>query len=389
MKRSDFLIRLVSFVVFLAIAVYIGYAIIDAQLHPLSTVLAVRYTMEDAEETSGYIVREETPLAGARAVVTATEGEHLSAADPYAMEYLTSAALERAEKIRELDLRIARIDARLSGESSAAAAEAVMALSRAVSAGGAGGLDAALFGVRSQVFSEGGSASAEELAARRAELQQQRAQLQAAAGADTNALLAGRSGTFSAVTDGLEHIAPDALDGLQPADLPALFSGVRPVNAVGKLITGLSWYYVCVMPSAAANRLAAGRTAQLHFTQSFGRTIAMRVESVGISENGQCVVVFSSNRFLAEVAAVRETTASVVFASHDGLRIPREAVRVDEKGKYVFILTGLQAHQVYVDVLYELGDYYLVESVTPGELAEGVSVIVKANDLYDGKVVQA
>ena len=90
---------------------------------------------------------------------------------------------------------------------------------------------------------------------------------------------------------------------------------------------------------------------------------------------------------LEAVASLRELTATIVFESLQGIRVPKEAVHLDEDGdSFVYILEGLQAAMVYVDVIAEDGDYYMVEETGDG-LRVGDQIITRANDLYDGAVV--
>jgi hypothetical protein len=94
---------------------------------------------------------------------------------------------------------------------------------------------------------------------------------------------------------------------------------------------------------------------------------------------------------LSDIAAFRELTADVIFSTYSGIRVPKEAVRLDEDGATcIYILSGLRAELVPVDILYEGDDYYIVQSGSESatSLRVGSEIIVKANDLYDGKVVR-
>jgi hypothetical protein len=84
-------------------------------------------------------------------------------------------------------------------------------------------------------------------------------------------------------------------------------------------------------------------------------------------------------------------TADVEFTSYSGLYLPEEAVYHDSiDGPYIYLLTGQQAEKVYVEILCETaGGYVARDGAENGTvLREGSDVIVKAEDLYDGKVVK-
>ena len=91
--------------------------------------------------------------------------------------------------------------------------------------------------------------------------------------------------------------------------------------------------------------------------------------------------------------------ATGYLARYEGLRIPKNALRVDADGSSgVYCLVGLRAYRKPVEVLWQGEDYCLVRPVgieTTSEslrqlytLRAGDEAIVSANDLYDGKVVE-
>jgi hypothetical protein len=116
----------------------------------------------------------------------------------------------------------------------------------------------------------------------------------------------------------------------------------------------------------------------------------MLVESIGKSEDGNCVVLFSSESGIHEVAPLRYLRAEIVTGAVSGIRIPKEAIHLDDNATtFVFIQTGVRAERVNVEILCELGDVYLVRDglETGSSLRSGSIIIVKANGLTDGKIV--
>ena len=98
----------------------------------------------------------------------------------------------------------------------------------------------------------------------------------------------------------------------------------------------------------------------------------------------------SCTRNLSETTLLREQNAQLVQTSSAGLRIPKEAVRVEEDGKIgVYCLSGLQAKFKPVTILFEGESFYLVEydRGNAAAIREGDLVIVAGEGLYDGKVV--
>ena len=177
-----------------------------------------------------------------------------------------------------------------------------------------------------------------------------------------------------------------------PSALQGLFASKSALTPqpLGKLIGGITWYYAAVMNLPDAQKLKSGGTAVIQFTKTYNAQLKMKVESIGAAEGGKCVIVFSIKSNLADVTAMRRLTGQVLFESTTGLLVPKEAVHQESGGKtYVYLLTGLRAERVDVAILAQNGDSFVVqdgaENGTP--LREGAEIIVKAKDLYNGKVI--
>ena len=391
MQRSDALIKIVSFVVFLALVIYIGISAYNANNDPLKTVLADRFEMIDSVETEGYVIREEQILESSyrNISVTASEGERVAAGAAVAVSYNGSDALRRAEEIRELKLKIEQLSNEKTGQNGEEAArEALFDLSRAVTSGDMSDLDAISLRAETYILGTGhteSDASDSELEA----LTERLDSLKNASSADTNEIYVPDAGTFSQVLDGFEDLGTDILWDLTPTSLKTLFSVEnRARNGIfGKLVTGIKWYYAAEMDSESASKLEVGYSEELRFEKTYGGILYMKVESIGSSENGKCIVVFSCDKFMQDVASLRELSAQLVFSEKEGLRVPKEAVHLDEDGNtFVYILQGLQARKVQITILDESGENYMAKEENGG-LRKGDQIITAGNDLYNGKVV--
>jgi hypothetical protein len=153
-----------------------------------------------------------------------------------------------------------------------------------------------------------------------------------------------------------------------------------------------------------------GEQVQLRFTKGYTELLDMTVERVSAAENGKVTVVLSTNRYLAETTLLRRQTADVIYDSATGIRVPKRAIHLEEttvtdeetgqvstvQQTGVYCVTGVKAEWKSVNILWEGEDFYLVEAALPdnSELRDeatalhiGDEVIVKGEDLYDGKVV--
>ena len=387
MKRSDFYIKLTTAVLFIAVVSYIGIYFYKAVLNTYETTTAIGYTVEQICPAWGYVVRSETvlPDSGLAALPVVGEGEKVAAGQAIAVEYVSREALETAIEIRSLRALITQLES--SGDADAAEAarlESVLALSAAVRRGDLSSLDELSLNIGTTIFT-GAPVSATDLPALQARLDMLEARM-----ADAGTIYAPVSGIFSQTVDGFEHIGPDALSDLTPEKLEELFRTPSHVSGTVKLVTEFKWYYAALMDASDASRLSADRKITVQFSGANVASAEMTVERIGRRYNGECVVVFSSSRGVHELAPLRQLRADIVFGDIFGIRVPKEAIRLDDDGTtYIFLQTGAIAERVDVEILIESGDSYLVrdgaETGTP--LRVGSKIIVKANDLFNGKVV--
>jgi len=381
MKRSDFFIRLTTGLLFLAVACYIGVYLYNALVNTYVTTRAINYSIEETLSAQGYIVRTETVLSddGVAVLPIVGEGEKVAAGQAIAVEFMNLDALEIASEIRALRLKIAQLEtARVNND--AASFDAVLELSAAVSNNDLRRLDELSLNIETSVFSVETDISV---------LQNRLDELEGRS-VGTRTIYAQMSGTFSHVVDGFEHISPDMLRGMSPTDLSAHFRSPYGTYGSGKLITEFKWYYAAIMDYEDASQLSSGQMKSVQFFGAYNAEVEMLVESIGRREDDLCVVLFSSDRGIHDVAPLRALRSDVVFGIVSGIRVPREAIHLDDDNNtFIYLQTSGYAEKVDVEILIETGDSYLVRdgAETGSPLRVDSIIIVKANNLYHGKVV--
>lgn len=423
MKPGTLITRVVMVLLFLTVLAYLGFSILQGMEQSVETAAVYTYTAEDRTETTGYIARAEQPVSAQSGLVdvTLSEGETVARGGVIARVYADAAALERQAELEALALEIEQLryvtgrslESADTAELNTGIVNSITALKAAVARGDLSELERETSELKNLIFRRdytyNGETSldvllAEKTAAYEA-LRQQAVQ-------STTTVRAEAAGTFSGQVDGYEGLlTPEALGQLTPSDVDSLSAGVPAVSDgawLGKIITDARWYFVCNLTEAEAR--AMGDKVKLRFTKGYTDLISMKVERVSAAENGKVTVVLSTNRCLAETTLLRRQTADVIYSSATGLRIPKRAIRLEEKTVTdpetketstvqqtgVYCVTGLKADWKPVNILWEGEDFYLVEAALPenSELRDeaqalhaGDAVIVKGEDLYDGKVV--
>ena len=145
-----------------------------------------------------------------------------------------------------------------------------------------------------------------------------------------------------------------------------------------------------------------GESGPLHAIQGAVGSIAAPLKFVGASASSGMSdaqdALTDASADDATLTQLREQNAELIISAYDGLRVPKNALRVDENGvSGVYCLVGRVAYFKPVNIVYQGSDYCLVEPGTIEAATESQKslytlrpndeVIVSAGELYNGKVV--
>ena len=399
MKRTDRLTTVIAILLFLAFAAYAGSYAYRALSDTTVTAEAVSVSVTVGGTATGVVVREETVLSSSRKYVdvTAADGKLVAGGETIALAMSSETGLERASRIRELEGEISRMETALGGSGTAddltsrdeRLREAVLALAASAARRDTDGADTASLNLRSMLMDGAQGASQAQLSALRTELES----LKNSSSSDTTELRAEKSGLFSSILDGYESLSPAELEHLTPAKVRSFTESKQdtPEGAYGKLITEYYWYFACVMSAADAQQLESGSRATLDFGRYYGTAITGRVMSISDAEGGVCAVCFRMDSALAQTLSMREASAEVVFEEYEGIRVPADAVHVDEETgeSYVWVITAMQLERKDIDIIYT-GDGFCIASrgAAANSLREGNTIVVSGRDLHEGKLME-
>lgn len=420
MKQGKSVITFAMAAIAVALVIYFGFYVAKVFSEPYTTALAYTYTSNDSAEAVGILVRQETVLPAQTGIVdvTRSEGEKVGVGQSVAQVYRDSQAQNNQADLEALADQIQLLEYSSDGGGVDSAAkldenilQAVTALHAASGVGDYNQLEDQVRTLKSTVLKRGyvygNGLGSEELTQKLNDLKSQYAALKQQTSSSTSSVRAPQSGVFSTLVDGYETaVTPQTVFQLTPSSLSALLAGQGKESGggVGKLITATRWYFASALPVSVAERLKQGGTAALRFTGDFDQDIDMRVDQIGEAEGDKSVVVFSTDRYLSQTTLLRQQTAELIFNSWSGLRIPKQALRM-EKSTYtdketgqevqnnrlgVYALLGGRAEFKTVEVVTEGDDYYVVRSTTDESdaLRAGDEVIVRATELYDGQLLE-
>ena len=431
MKQSTLITKIVMFLLLAAVMLYLAVSAVQSFMNPFSTTVAYLDILDDAEEITGVVVREEQSLSGGAGIldILPDEGERVAAGETVAVSYQSQDALDRKKQLQALELELKQLEYALrnGGNLSDAAKleqqiiSSILTIRSHTADGDLSSLESDTLTLRTQVLqrdfaysASGDSASVLEQSI--VDREQQIAALNTQLSSVSSSIYAPCSGLFSGRADGLETVlTPAVLERITPAELNALPAATEVDGAIGKLITGDTWYFAAAVKPETANRLRVGDTITVAFSRDYTGEAAMRVDRIGPESDGSCVLILSADRGLKEITLLREQTVDLIFKRYTGIRIPKQSLHmetvtfIDPETKTeattqvlgVYTVTGAQAQFKPVNIVREGSDYYLVATAADSDyfrnfssgearlrtLRSGDEIIVTASDLYDGKVV--
>lgn len=402
-KQGDFYLKLTSILLAALLAVYVVCSLFFDSGPAYSLETAVYCEVGDGISVSGFVVRSERYVVTTAPIVVTErmEGQWVGSGQAVAMGYSTGQARADSEELSALQAQRAQLLLAAEGADSGNTAHLDREISNYIVT------------LSQQTVAQNFDAMSnlaetlEPLILRRCvsgddiaqindcieRLDERIAVLTQKVSGDCIPVVVSSSGYFSAVTDGYEEIlTPEMLRSLNLAQLRTLDkqSGTVPEQAIGRLITGQTWYYVTEIPEERTAEYEKGSRLEVSFAGTELQELRMTVEYIGEPENGNCLLVLSCNKKMQCVTALRKQSASIVFDSYAGLRIPKSAIYYVDGETGVYILSGARAKWKPVEILYEYGDDYLVawDSSDTDHLWPRDEVILTAEEITDGMVME-
>ena len=417
MKQGTHILRAIILILFIGVVAYFGVYIWNSLTAETATATLYTYTAEERLESRGYFFREEILLSehSQLAEVLCAEGEKVGKGDPVVRVYDSAQGYEVQ---RELDEATAELDSlnyilSRTGDNADTVelddqiVNAFTGLRAGVTAGDLEELSTQADELRSLIFRRDYSYNGSDiLTAQIAAAQARVNELAAQASAAYENITAPVSGLYSAAVDGYEGVLTlEALEGLTPGGLTRLAGQQHSVagGTLGKIVTNSGWYFACNLSASAVGQIHTGDKVKLRFGDS-NRDFTARIIRISDEENGMVTVTFSAKEYATLLTGLRNQSVEIITGSATGFRVPKRSVRVDESGTLgVYRISGTQAEWVKIDILWEEEDFYLIKQAPKRDdsgsevemtdfekatsLRAGDTVIVKGEEIYDGKVV--
>ena len=394
---------LVKIVLIAFALIFIIHQSISSFYKPITTESAVYYTMSDGFNITGVIIRNEILVKNTNSGVLhfmIDDGKRVSKNGVIANVYDSELASITLSQIARLKNQIADIEDILSfNDLDAANLELInnkitQNLNSLVLSSSSGNYNTVsnnvqelLSSINRRQAAMGQTADfATQLDSLNADLTKLTSSLPSAKGQIT----AQESGYFLSKVDGYEQTLTTAdLTKVTPEFLRDLKTKNFGENIVGKIVSDYEWYIATEVSLNESMNYKVGDSLEIHTLVKSSQILPVTVEKINISENdSKAVVIFACNEMNTELASMRSGPMTVVSKTYSGLKVSKKALRVVDSKKGVYVVSGMQAKFVEVEIVYSNDDIMICKKKdADGNLKLYDQVVVKGKNLYDGKIV--
>ncbi len=397
--------RIIALALTVFIVSFMGYHLLHALYNPIRTVTAVLISPEDTIPFNGIFIRSEEllPLPEGSLHMLVADGERVHAGQSVAVVYDTTTALENGNELRELEKLVERINYVKTHDSISSGTgldsqirAAMLSIMSSTDSSKLSHVDGDAQYLKSLLmrreFTVGQTLNLDSLLA---DTERQIEELTAELKVTSETVKVSKAGIYCSTSDGLEtKVDYNDIISLTVEKFKDFYAQKPSFDTSnGKISTNHMYYYAAVLPQNAASMLKT--TVEMRFEDEISSfTLKMNLESISLPVDGQCVVLLSSQEAQSRFIGKRKMYSDAIMSKNQGIRIPKDAIRVDnETGKqyvYCVVLTQVVRKDVSIILSVERENYLLVEydpsdtdNVLPGD-----EVIIAGKDLYDGKVVE-
>lgn len=406
MKKENTISKIITVVLGLFLCAYIGYQAYRALYNPVSTVSAVYTEVDDVIRLDGVVVREEKviPTYASTGVleISVREGEKVSSGSAVAVVYKDSASAQNNRRMSELTEQIERMtklysqsgemyDIELANDK---ITDAAIALHTMVQEGVSDNTEELSEEFKMQTLvREYIYRDKKELLSVIDELKSEKEALSAKRSI-LKRIYSSSSGYFSQYSDGYENVmTPAFVNEATPLAFEEKYSSYATGDSgyVGKLISTNKWYFAATVDEQSAKMMKKGSGMSLKFEDKALPEVEGRVERISEPEDGRVLVVFSCTTHISDFTKTRKIVANAVVKTYKGLKVPREALRVNESGENgVYCLVDSQVKFKKIEIIFEKDSYYIAkyDADDTKSLLLYDEIVVSAKNLENKKIIK-
>lgn len=219
-------------------------------------------------------------------------------------------------------------------------------------------------------------------------------------GKPSEIISAEESGYFVSKLDGYENVLTSKdIENLTADMLEKAFDSKKNETSspsIGKIIDGYNWYIATVVDSAEIGDFSKNKAVKLIFEESGKNPVTTYVHLIKNVDSSKSLVVFRCNLMNEQLTSLRIVEGKIVLDEFEGLKVNREAVRLDEEGNSgVYVRRGNMINFRSLNIIYSEDSFVI--AVKPSENS-GIKlshthvklydeVIISGKELTDGMVI--
>lgn len=384
--------------------VFVAHQVYSSAYKPITTVSAEYYTAVEGFQINGTVIREEKIITSDTSGVlhfTLSDGERVAKDGVIANIYSDAEASVTVNRIEQLKSRIADIE-EMQGYNDVEAADINLVNNKVNDS-----LNVLLRGIATGNFSSVEGDSAElltnisrrqmvtgeqtDFSARLEELKSELESLNSSLPQPVGSIRTNESGYFVSSVDGYETVLScENIDAVTPEYIESLKADTVPQNAIGKIVSGYTWYIAAKVSISDSLKYKQGDSLTIKTTLKTTPQLDVTVEKINTSQSDDsAVIILSCQQMNSELASVRKCSMTIINNTYSGLKIPTKALRFQNDQTGVFVRSGMALKFVGVNVIYRTDEYIICEQQVSNESVLRLydDVVVKGKRLYDGKIV--
>ncbi|MBQ9941288.1 MAG: hypothetical protein IJO74_07105 [Clostridia bacterium] len=423
MRLSKFTVNIISFLITIGTVLYIGIWFMRTFKSDVGVEYAGISTVEQKLNADGYIIRNEEVLTlpdNGVVYYIADELEKVSKNSVVANIYASERFADTQAQIIEIDRKIkvlesSRIDknfvitnmAKIDNQIS----ESIIrlknnALSRNYKITVQNGDELLTILNKRQLIAQKSDGFDDKIA----QLENQRTNLSHSLTGLKSSIVTNTGGYFSTAVDGYENIfTSEQVENMTVDSFNKLITSQPDeslkTNHAGKIIKDFLWYILCSVDKSLCTEFSEGETYDIIFPHSSDTRIQFVLDKKLTQTNlPNAVLVFSTLEEPKNFDFSRLQELQIIKKSYSGLKIPKNALRIQDKFEGVFVLSGNEVKFKRIHRIFESDSFYLADLNDPLSSGEYLNneqenntysylslydaVITEGKELYDGKVVK-
>ena len=221
------------------------------------------------------------------------------------------------------------------------------------------------------------------------------------------------AGYFTEFFDGYENAYPySKVADMTLDEFRSIRIGTIPEKTAGKVIGNVKWYVACeVTPDQASSLNIYDGSITVLFSEASTEPIPAKLIKIQNNNDDNALVVLECNYMNRGLLEARHEPIEIGMGTFSGLLVSKRAIHDDyvtkvtydendkphkerKKVQGVYVLYGSEVQFKQVAILYSTKDYVICDTSPEDKVlfnGETISlydkVIVKGDDLYDGKVI--